>query len=88
MLLIRVKVKFSCYRPLGIWEVKALDFLDFWHYEGGKVITLTHQLSLPLGVSWYSFPEGESTPGHMVPSVPSEKNPQPHHWGSILRPSD
>jgi hypothetical protein len=27
------------------------------------------------GVSWYSFLEAESTPGHMVPSVASEKFP-------------
>jgi hypothetical protein len=51
------------------------DFLDFRHYEGGKVVTLTHRPSLPPGVSWYSFLEAESTPGHMVPSVASEKIP-------------
>ena len=32
--------------PLGIQEVKALDFLDFQHYEGGKVITPMHRPSL------------------------------------------
>jgi hypothetical protein len=41
--------------------------------KGGKVVTLTHRPSLPPGVSWYSFLEAESTPGHMVPSVASEK---------------
>jgi hypothetical protein len=51
-------VKLSRYRPeqaLGDPEGKAPDFLDFRHYEGGKVV--------------------ESTPGHMVPSVASEKIP-------------
>jgi hypothetical protein len=49
-------VKFSRYRPeqtLGDPEVKAPDFLDFRHYEGGKVVIPTHQLSLPPGVSIY-----------------------------------
>jgi hypothetical protein len=73
-----VKVKFSRYRPeqdLGDPEVKAPDFLDFRHYEGGKVVTLTNRPSLPPGVSWYSFSEAESTPGHMVPLSVSEKIP-------------
>ena len=52
-----------------------MDPLDFQHYEGGKVVTLTHQPSLPPGVPWYSFLEAESTPGHLVPSVASEKIP-------------
>jgi hypothetical protein len=46
-----IKVKFSRYRPeqaLGDPEVKAPDFLDFRHYEGGKVVVaLTHRPSLP-----------------------------------------
>jgi hypothetical protein len=29
----------------------------------------------PRGVPWYSFLETESTPGHMVPSVATEKIP-------------
>ena len=33
--------------------------------HGGKVVTLTHRPSLPPGISWYSFLEAESTPGHM-----------------------
>jgi hypothetical protein len=35
---------------LEFQEVKALDFLDFWHYEGGKVVTLTHRPPSPPGV--------------------------------------
>jgi hypothetical protein len=66
----------SRYRPeqaLGDPEVKVPDFLNFRHYEGGKIVTLTHRPSLPSGFSWYSFSEAESTPGHMVPSVASAK---------------
>jgi hypothetical protein len=59
----------------GSWGsrmLRLLDLLDFRHYECGKVVTLTHRPSLPQGVSWYSFLEAESTPGHMVPSVATE----------------
>jgi hypothetical protein len=76
ILKLKVKVKFTRYRPqqaLGDPEVKVPDFLDFRHYEGGKVVTLTHRPSLLPRVSWYLFSEAESTPGHMVPSVVSEK---------------
>ena len=55
---------------LGFREVKAPGSSRLSAYEGGKVVTLTH---LPL--SWYSFLEAESTPGHMVSSVASEKIP-------------
>jgi len=33
--------------------------------EGGGVVTLTYLPSLPPEISWYSFLEAESTPGHM-----------------------
>ena len=85
------KVTVSRYRPKSALvdpEVKAPDFLDLQHYEGGKVVTLTHRSPLPPGGSWYQFLEAESTPGHMVQSVATQKNPQRHHWGSIPRPSD
>jgi hypothetical protein len=59
----------------GFRRLRLLDRLDIRHYEGGKVVTLTHRPSLPQGVSRYSFLEAESTPGHMVPSVASEKIP-------------
>jgi hypothetical protein len=45
-----LKVKFSRYRPekaLGNLVGKAPDFLDFRHYEGGNVVTLTYLPSLP-----------------------------------------
>jgi hypothetical protein len=51
------------------------DFLDFWHYEGGKVVTLTHRPSLPPEVSWYSLLEAGSTLQHMFPPVAMEKIP-------------
>jgi hypothetical protein len=75
----------------GSWgsrRLRLLDILDFRHYEGGKVITLTHRPSSPPGVAWYSFVETESTPGHMVSSAASEKIAQRHHWESIPRLSD
>jgi hypothetical protein len=61
--------------PKGFQEVKAPDFLDFRHYEGGKVVTLTHRPSFTPEVYWYSFLKAESTLGHMVPSVATEKIP-------------
>jgi hypothetical protein len=68
--------------PLQAWcgswgssRLRLLDRLDIWHYEVCKVVTLTHRPSLPPGISWYSFLGAESTPGHMVPSVASEKIP-------------
>jgi hypothetical protein len=73
------KVKVFRYKPEvalgGSRRLRLLDLLDFRHYEGGKVVTLTYRPSLPPGVSWYSFLETESTPGHMVPSVASGKIP-------------
>jgi hypothetical protein len=61
--------------PWGSGRLRLPDFYDFRHYEAGKVVTLTHRPSLPPGVSWYSFLEAESTPGHMVLSAATEKIP-------------
>ena len=41
-------------------------------HEGGKVVTLTHRPPLPPGISWYSFLEAESTPGHTEMSADAE----------------
>ena len=41
-------------------------------HEGGKVVTLTHRPPLPPGISWYSFLEAESTPGHTEMSAATE----------------
>jgi hypothetical protein len=61
--------------PWGSGRLRLLDFLDFRHYEGGKVVTLTHPPPLPTEVFWYSFLEAESASGHMLPSVASKKIP-------------
>jgi hypothetical protein len=68
--------------PLQAWNgscyprrLRLLDLLDFRHYKDGKVVTLTHRPPSPPGISWYSFLEAESTPGHTVPSVAAEKIP-------------
>ena len=57
--------------PLQAWSgpdcSRNLKFLDFMTkaQDGGKVVSLTHQLPLPpWKCSWYSFLfDGESTPG-------------------------
>ena len=41
-------------------------------HEDGKVVTLTHRPPLPTGISWYSFLEAESTPGHTEMSAATE----------------
>jgi hypothetical protein len=56
VVVVAVKVAFSHYRPsrlLGTRRLRLPDFLDFQHYEGRKVVTLTHRPPLPPGVSWY-----------------------------------
>ena len=67
--------------PLQAWEgswgsrrLRLLDLLDTRHYEGGKVVTLTHRPPSPPGSSWYSFIEAELIPGHMVPLEPRKKS--------------
>ena len=70
--------------PWGSGRLRLPDICDFRHYEGGKVVTPTHRPSLPPGVSWYSFLEAESTPGHMIPSVATEKIPS-HTTGDRSR---
>jgi hypothetical protein len=59
----------------GFRRLRLLDRLDFRHYEGGKVVTLTHRPHSPPVVFLVLILEAESTPGHMVPSVASEKVP-------------
>ena len=41
-------------------------------HEGGRVVTPTHRPPLPPGISWYSFLEAESTPGHTEMSAATE----------------
>ena len=54
---------------------KAPDFLDVRHYEGGRSSALRTGRLYPRRNPWYSFLEAESTPGHMVPPVATEKIP-------------
>jgi hypothetical protein len=54
---------------------KAPDFLDIWHYEGGRLSALCTGRLYPRRNLWYSFLEAESTPGHMVLSVLRKKSP-------------
>ena len=75
--------------PLQSWNgswgsrrLRLLDLLDFRHYEGSKVVTVTHWPALPPGVflvlicrDWVD-PRAHGSVGSFV------KNPQPHHWGS------
>jgi hypothetical protein len=75
-LLNKVKVKVSHYKPKASWasgRLRLPDLLDIRHYEGGKVVTLTHRPPSPLGISWYTFLEAESTPGHMEQSKLAER---------------
>jgi hypothetical protein len=64
------KGKVSPNRPR---QVKASDFLDVRHYEGGTSSALRTGCLYPRKNPWYSFLEAESTPGHMVLSVATEK---------------
>ena len=48
-------------------------FLTFGHYEGGRLSALRTDRLYPRVNPWYSFLEADSTPGHMVPSVATEK---------------
>ena len=61
--------------PRGSGYVKAPDFLDVRHYEGGRSSVLRAGRLYPRINPWYSFLEAESTPGHMVLSVATEKIP-------------
>ena len=51
-------------------------FLTFRHYSGGRSSALRTGRLYHRRNPWYSFLEAESTPGHMVLSVATEKNPQ------------
>ena len=59
----------------GSGSVKAPDFLDVWHYKGGRLSAIRTSRLYPRRNSWYSFSEADLTPGHMVPSAPRKKSP-------------
>jgi hypothetical protein len=54
--------------PRGSGWVKAPEFLEVQHYEGGRSSALRTGRLYPRRNPWYSFSEAESTLGHMVPS--------------------
>jgi hypothetical protein len=74
--------------PWGIRKVKAPDFHDVRHYEGGKVVSLTHRPSLPPGILLVLIFRGSVDPRAHGSVGIYRKNPQWQHWGSIPRPSD
>jgi hypothetical protein len=88
----RVKVKrFPLQAWSGSWgsrRLRLLDRLDFRHYKGAKVVTLTHQPSLPPGVFLVIIFRGWVDPRAHGSVGSFGKNPQWHYWGSIPRPSD
>jgi hypothetical protein len=69
-------------------RLRLPDFLDFRHYEGGKVVTPTHRSSLPQEVFLVLIFRGLVDPRAHGSVGSLGKNPQRHHWGSIPRPSD
>jgi hypothetical protein len=81
--------------PLQAWSgswgsrrLRLLNLLDFRHYEGGNVVTLTYRPSLPPGVFLILIVRGWVVPRAHDSISSYGKNPQRHHWGSIPRPSD
>ena len=59
----------------GFRRLRLPDLIDIRHYEGGKVVTLTHRPPSPPGVFLVLILEAESTPGHMELSEPRKKSP-------------
>ena len=67
-------------------RVKAPKFLDTRHIQVVRLSPLRTGRLYPPGISWYSFLEAESTPGHMELSDAPEKIPSDQV--SIRGPSD
>jgi hypothetical protein len=78
-----LKVKFSRYGSKS-----AFGDLDFRHYEGGKVVTLTHRPSLPPGIFLVLIFRGWVDPRAHGSVGSFGKYPQRHYRGSIPRPSN
>ena len=49
--------------PRGSGEVKASDFLDVWHYKGGRSSAIRTGHLYPRRNPWYLFSRAESTQG-------------------------
>jgi len=56
-------------------RLRPLIFLTFRHYKDGRSSAISTGRLYPRRNLWYSFSEAESTPGHRVPSVATEKIP-------------
>jgi hypothetical protein len=76
--------------PLQAWSgswgsrrLRLLDHLDIRHYEGGKVVTLTHRPSLPPGVFLVVIFRGWVDPRAHGSVGSLGKNPQRQNWGSM-----
>jgi hypothetical protein len=61
--------------PKGFRKVKSRIFSTFGTIKFVRSSPLRTGHLYPQEFSWYSFLEAESTPGHMVPSVATEKIP-------------
>ena len=76
--IVALRTSFSKATPItGLWGPGGsgrltLQIARHSAHEGGKVVTLTHRPPLPPGISWYSFLEAESTPGHTQMSAATE----------------
>ena len=62
-------------RPWGSGRLRPRIFLTFGTVKVVRSSALRTGRLYSQELSWYSFLEAESTPGHMVPSVASEKIP-------------
>jgi hypothetical protein len=84
-------VRFPLQAWSGSWgsrRLRLLDRLDIWHYEGEKVVTLTHRPPSPSGVFLVLIFRGWIDPRAHGSVGSFGKNPQRHHRGSIPRSSD
>jgi hypothetical protein len=75
----------------GSWDSRRLrlqDLLDFRHYEGGNVVTLTYRPPSPPRDFLVLIFRGWVDPRAHGSLGSFGKNLQRHHWGSVPRPSD
>ena len=65
----------NCDKKCTVKQWNFPNFLDVRHYEGGRSSAKRTGRFYPRRNPWYSLLEAESTPGHMVLSVATEKIP-------------